>query len=113
MTMFTMQEPQLHVSVVLTAPLQADGNPKLHNDDYQWINLDNQSEVTDGPVLTITQNMAGGCFTYRCEACNEYLDQRPCVTSDKHFYVSSECITLVIPLIYSLDVWPTEYCCTD
>ncbi len=70
---------------------QANGNPKLQTEDYTWINLNNQSDITDGPVLTITQEMEGGCFAYQCQACNEYLDERYCTTLNTYFSVSGEC----------------------
>ncbi len=73
-----------------TITCEADGNPELRTDDYQWINLNDISDVTEGPVLTISDDMVDGRFTYRCQACNEYLDQRQCATLDKHFSVSGE-----------------------
>ncbi len=75
-----------------TITCHADGNPELRmdNDDYQWINIDDTNDVTKGPVLNITNNMARGNFTYQCQACNEYLGQRHCATIDTRFFVQGK-----------------------
>ncbi len=54
------------------------------------MNLDDTSDITDGPVLTITDDMVDGSFTYQCQACNEYMGQNPCASLDKNFSVSGK-----------------------
>ncbi len=73
-----------------TITCEADGNPELQTDGYQWISLNNTSDVTDGPVLAISDDMVDWRFIYRCQACNQYLDQLQCATLDKLFSVSGE-----------------------
>ncbi len=75
-----------------TITCEADGNPALQTDDYQWINLNDPNDITEGPVLTITADMMDTCrtFSFRCRACNEYLGEARCTILDAHFYVSGK-----------------------
>ncbi len=73
-----------------TVTCEADGHPTLETDDYQWMNLDDASDITEGPVLTITADMVDRTVSYQCRACNEYLGELHCATLDVHFYVSGK-----------------------
>ncbi len=73
-----------------TIGCEGEGNPELQTGDYQWINLDDPSDITYDPVLTITDDMVDANFTYQCQACNDYLGQRHCATLVARFYVSGK-----------------------
>ncbi len=73
-----------------TITCDADGNPALESHDFQWANLNDTSDITDGPVLTVTADMVDRSFSYWCQACNEYLGKTHCAISYAHFSVSGK-----------------------
>jgi len=68
-----------------TIACSADGNPLP---TYQWTLLPNGT-VTNGSILSVTDNMVGYNFAFRCTATNYFNSQSFTNFADIAFYVEA------------------------